>query len=385
MNNWKHLVFASVITLLPTLLIWLIFFMRPASIWGIPLPENGMATVVANYDGPLYIIAAKTLYNPELISTMYEIPLPTEYYAAHFPMFPMLIRFFSPLFGYPYSMLFVTLVTSILAIFAFMKFISQYVERNELYWITFAFAFFPARWLIVRSVGSPEPLFLAAIISSLYFFKNKKYLLAGLFGMIAQLTKSPGILLFFAYLIMIGVLEFKKLSTLHLGQWLKTTHITKYLPLLLIPVGLIGTFIFYKIRLNDFWAYFNSGDNIHLLFPPFQIFNHSLSWVGTFWLEEIILIYFLVLLGLFNLIKKNEEVLYWFAGIFIVTILFVTHRDLSRYTLPIVPLMYAAFSEAVTKREFKITLLVILLPIFIYSVMYISQNTMPISDWSSYL
>jgi Gpi18-like mannosyltransferase len=385
MVNWKHLGFASVVTLIPTLLIWLIFFLRPESLWGIPLPQNGMATIVANFDGPLYIIAAKTLYNPQLISTMYEIPLPTEYYAAHFPMFPILIRLFSPLFGYPYSMLFVTLMTSILAVYAFMKLISGYVSKNNLYWIAFAFAVFPARWLAVRSVGSPEPLFLAAIIASLYFFQNKKYFWAGVFGLIAQLTKSPGILLFIAYLVMIAVLEFKKLSTLHLGQWLKTTHITRYLPILLIPAGLVATFIFYKVQLNDFWAYFNSGDNIHLLFPPFQIFNYSLSWVGSFWLEEIILIYLFVVYGLLTLIKMKEEVLFWFAGIFIVTLLFVTHRDIARYTLPIVPLMYVAFSELMVKKEFKITLLVILLPILLYSIVFISQNTMPISDWSAFL
>src|SRR3989344_4796092 len=195
MSKWKYLGFAFLVTLAPTFLIWLIFFLRPASFWGIPISQNGMATIVANFDGPLYIVAAKTFYNPELISHLFEIPLVTEYYAAHFPLFPALIRLFSPILGYPYSMLFVTLISSVLATVAFMKLIASYVDKKNLYWITFVFALFPARWLIVRSVGSPEPLFLAFIIFSIYYFQNKKYLLAGIFGMFAQLTKSPGILL----------------------------------------------------------------------------------------------------------------------------------------------------------------------------------------------
>src|SRR4030042_1027771 len=69
--------------IIPTLFIWLPFFFRFPSFWKIPLPVNGMASIVANYDGPLYIVVAKTLYNPELIKS-FAFSLPVEYDAAHF-------------------------------------------------------------------------------------------------------------------------------------------------------------------------------------------------------------------------------------------------------------------------------------------------------------
>ena len=195
----SNLLFIAVLTLVPTLFIWFPFFLRLESVWGIPLPKDGMATVVANYDGPLFIATAKSLYDPEILNT-FEFDLPVEYFAAHFPLYPILIRLLGGVTGYPYAMLIITLLSSFLAIFYFSKLIGDYVSKKDIGWMTAVFALFPARWLIVRSVGSPEPLFLAAIIASLYYFRKEKYLLAGIWGLFAQLTKSPGILLFIAYL-----------------------------------------------------------------------------------------------------------------------------------------------------------------------------------------
>lgn len=370
------------LTLIPTLLIWLPFYFRVGSIWGIPLPKNGMATVVANYDGPMYLVVAKTLYDKAQIAQNFSFALPTEYYAAHFPLFPLLIRLFSPIFGYPYSMLFVTLLSSTLCIYFFNLFIRDYAGKNNALWITFIFSIFPARWLIVRSVGSPEPLFLAAIIASVYFLKKKKFLLAGIWGAVAQLTKSPGILLFIAYFFIIFVPNLKKLAVASLIKISPSiTQYRKIIPLLIIPLALLGVFMLYKIRVDDFFAYFRSGDNIHLSFPPFQIFNYSAPWVGTFWLEEVIFIYLFGLVGLAKLIRKKDTELTWFVGIFLTSIFFVSHRDIVRYALPIVPFLYAAFAKTLTKKEYRLIILILLIPIYLFSIGYISQNVTPISDW----
>ena len=112
------LVIAS-FAIIPTVLIWLPFFLRMQSFWGIPLPDEGMAAVVSNYDGPLYLVAAKTLYNKAEISANYQFPLPTEYYPAHFPLFPLLIKAFGSIMNYPYAMLLVTVFSGFLALYFF--------------------------------------------------------------------------------------------------------------------------------------------------------------------------------------------------------------------------------------------------------------------------
>ncbi len=372
------------LSLIPTFLIWLPFILRTGSFWGIPLPTDGMATVVSNYDGPLYLTVAKTLYSPVLIK-QFAFLLPVEYYAAHFPMYPILIKIFAGLFGFPYSMLFVTLVTSILALYFFTLFISDFVEKKDVYWMTFIFSIFPARWLIVRSVGSAEPLFISAIIASVYYFRKEKYLYAGIWGAIAQITKSPGIILFVAYFFAIAIPSLNNLLTLGRTKFSQLMDLKKYWGLVLIPLSVMPVFYFYKIQLNDFWAYFHSGDNIHLFFPPFQIFNYAKPWVGTFWLEEVIFIYLLSAFGISKLMKMGESILVWFTVIFFTMILFVSHRDIIRYALPIVPFLLAGYSEELVKKEAKFIILLLIIPIYLFSLGYISQNVMPIADWAPLL
>ncbi|MBU0845960.1 hypothetical protein KKH23_02030 [Patescibacteria group bacterium] len=372
-------------SLVPTLLIWLPFFLRLESFWTIPLPQNGMATIVANYDGPLYLVIAKTFYSKALITANYAFSLPVEYYAAHFPLFPFLIKIFSPIFGYPYTMLGITLASSILALYFFQKLALQFVKKDDALWLTFVFSILPARWLIVRSVGSAEPLFVAAIIASVYYFRKKKYWYAGIWGAVAQLIKSPGILLFIAYVFTLIVPHLKKLATTDSKKWANILNLKRVYPLVLIPISLLGIFIYYQFAFNDFWAYFNSGDNIHLFFPPFQIFNYSAPWVGTFWLEEIIFVYLIGLMGVIKLFKQKSEAIAWFVGIFFTSILFVSHRDIIRYSLPIIPFLILAFSKTILQKEFKIVMIVLVIPIYLFSLAYISQNVMQISDWAPFL
>jgi Gpi18-like mannosyltransferase len=380
----KKLFFVSLFSLVPTILIWLPFFLRVPNFWSMPLPQNGMETIVANYDGPLYLVAAKTFYNKVQIKNNFQFPLPTEYYTAHFPLFPLLIRLSGFIINYPYAMLIVTLLSSILAIYFFQKLISEYVDRKDVVFLTFLFAIFPARWLIVRSTGSADPLFVSAIIASVYYFKNKKYWLAGLWGLVAQLTKSPGILLFISYVTYL-ILPVAKEKIEITSKWLQNLNFRKTYPILLIPLGILIVFTIYYFTQGNFWAYFHSGDNIHLFFPPFQIFNYSAPWVGTFWLEEIIFVYMIGAVGVYRLFAKKEYEIAVFSAVFFALTLFIAHRDLIRYSLPIIPFLYVAFSDVLVKKEFKVAVAVIIIPIYLFSLAFISQNVMPISNWAPFL
>ena len=381
----KNLAIIVAFSLIPTFLIWLPFFTRIDTFWHVRLPQTGLAAVVSNYDGPLYLIAAKTLYNKESIKTNFQFPLATEYYPAHFPLFPILIRTFSFITNYPYSMIFVTLISSVLAIYFFHLLISKYVTKKDALFLTFLFSIFPARWLIVRSVGSPDPLFVGAIIASLFYFKDKKYWLAGIWGAVAQLTKSPGILLFVSYFIFFTIPLLKSKYTMTRIKILETFNFKKIYPLLLIPLSLLAVFTFYWFTQGDFMAYFHSGDNIHLTFPPFQIFDYTAPWVGAFCLEGIIFIFLIGAMGVVKLVSKNETELATFSGIFFLLTLFVAHRDLMRYFLPVVPFLFVAFADTLVKKEFKIAFYVIIIPIYLFSLAFISQNVMPISNWAPFL
>lgn len=360
----KKIFIIILISVIPTLLIWIPFILRIDSFWGIKIPQNGMATIVSNYDGPLYLVVAKTFYKANLIGANFQFSLPNEYYFAHFPLFPLVIKIIGLVLNYPYAMLSITLLTSFLAIYFFYK-----ISDNI--YLTFLFALVPARWLIVRSIGSPEPLFIASIIASIYYFKKDKYWQAGIWGAIAQLTKSPAIILFIAYIAFI--------------LWQKKSNLKKYLPLLFIPISLIIVFYIYYLISGDFLAYFHSGDNIHLLFPPFQIFNSNAPWVGSFWLEEILFIYTIGAATLFKLIKDKEYLFASFVGVFFTLTLFISHRDLLRYSLPIMPFVILAFKDILVTKEAKYVLGILIIPIYLYSINFITQNVMPIANWAPFL
>ena len=384
-DKLKHFGIILALSLIPTFLIWLPFFLRVGSFWHVRIPQTGLAAVVSNYDGPLYLIAAKTLYNKELIKTNFQFPLATEYYPAHFPLFPLLIRTFALITNFPYAMIFVTLGSSVVATYFFHLLISKYVSKKDALFLTFLFSIFPARWLIVRSVGSPDPLFVGAIIASLYYLKEKKYWAAGIWGAVAQLTKSPGILLFVSYFVFFLLPLFRNKLSLTKARIIETFNFKKTYPLLLIPLSLLAVFTFYWFVQGDFWAYFHSGDNIHLSFPPFQVFDYTAPWVGTFWLEEIIFIFLIGALGVIKLFNKNEMELASFTGVFFLLTLFVAHRDLLRYFLPVVPFLFVAFSDILVKKEFRIAFYIIIIPIYLFSLAFISQNVMPISNWAPFL
>jgi len=162
--------------------------------------------------------------------------------------------------------------------------------------------------------------------------------------------------------------------------------LVKYsLPLLLIPLSALSVFIFYKFKTGDFLAYFHSGDNFHLLFPPFQGFFPEKSWLGTFWNEDMVWQY---LIGALTIVFLLKEKLYDFASfaiIFFFATTLVAHRDLARYSLPLMPFALISMDKFIQKKEFKIALLIILPAIYLYTINFLGGNVAPVSDWAPYL
>lgn len=391
-KSWRDILIISLICLASAALIWLPFFLRLTNFWKISLPAEGMATIMKNFDGLYYVVIAKSFYNPKIINNLVSFNLPAIYYAAHFPLYPLLIRIGGLVVNYTWSMLSISVIASLLSAVVFYLFLKEFRLSKDPLWLTIIYLLFPARWLIVRSVGSPESLFLLFLLLSFYYFKKKNYWLAGSFGALAQLTKPPGILLFVAYAIYLFWQESKETWFTRLSQvfrfsrsnWLAQLIRTAY-PLLFIPFVLFILSLYYLYIYGDFFAYFHSGDNIHLFWPPLQVFNAAAAWVGTYWLEEVIYVYLLGILGVIYLFKQKRYDLGIFAAVFYYTILFISHRDISRYSLPMMPFILIAFDKFLVKKEFKIAFWIILLPIYLYAVNFIAGNTLGIADWAPFL
>ncbi len=344
------------------LIIALVVLISTAVVWW----SVGFKTIYQNFDGPYYLVVARSWYDMAIIGKYFSFNLPLEYYPAHFPLYPFAIRLISwlPLLNPLRSMLLVNIIATIISSIVLFEIFKAKKIAHPLFLATCFLFLWPRMWA-VRSIGSPETLFIFWILLSLKCFDLKKYLLSGLFGALAVLTKSPGILLIPVYLI---ASKFDR----------------KIWPILLIPVSLIILFAFFKIQTGDFWAYFHSGDNIHLQALPFGIFNSDQPWVGSFWLEDVLWIYLIGGLGVYYAWKKDKL---WgiFGLVYLSVILFVSHRDISRYSLPLVPIILFGVSDLFRRKEIRIALILLIIPAFFYTVNFLTHNTVAISDWTPFL
>lgn len=373
----KDLTILLLVCILSTFLIWLPHFLKLENFYFLNF-SNGFETIYRNFDGLEYVVIAKSFYNPEVIKSLLATQ-PASYYPSHFPGFPFFIVMLAPFLGFLKSMLLTTQFFTVLSVWAFYFFIKNFKLTSHPLWLSIVFLVLPARWLVVHSIGSPEPLFICFVIATIYFVmayeKNNQYyylLLAAFCGILAQTTRPPAILLFIALAIYI---HWKHLFLVKSQGFLKVwvNHL-KYFPLIFMPIAIFFIFYLFSVNLGDFWAYFHSGDNIHLTFPPYQVFNKHQFWVGDIWLEDIIYIFLFTFLGGFLLFKQKL----YLPGIFVLTYLFasilVVHRDISRYTLPVVPFVLIAFEKILISKEFKVVLVILLLGIYLYAQNFIIEN-----------
>jgi len=375
----------TLIVLLSTVLLWLPFLLKTNSWFGLNIIHSSFDYVYRHYDGPLYIIPAKTFYDPSLLKTYNGsslVGISTSYFAAHLPLYPILIRVGKEILVtiglkgqnllYLKSMLSVNLISTVLLSGLFYFILKKFKLTAKPFLLTTVFLFLP-RFLVVRSIGAPESLFMLLILSSLYFFEKEKYLLAGLFGGLSVMTKTPGILLFAAYCLVFV----EKLIKNKQVNW-------KWLGVILIPTGLFVVFLIYWHQMGDFFAYFHSGDNIHLVFP-FSVFNFQKMWIGTAWLEDIIFYFFLYGLTVITLKDSKHRSFYYFTLVFFLATTFVQHRDISRYSLPLWPMAVIAFEKFFTSKKLIIVGVFMLIAIYLYAWNFMSFNVMPIADWKPYL
>lgn len=390
----RDITILTITTIALTFLMWLPHLLRLNNFFGLDF-SNGFNTIYRNFDGLEYVVIAKTLYLPKELALIPQ-SLPAEYYASHFPLYSLFILLTSPFLGFLKSMLFVSLLSTTGACLAFYFLVRDFKLSQHPLFLSFLFLILPARWLIVHSVGSSEPTFIFFVILSIYFFmkyeqgiytvlhlknppKNIHFLIySAALALGAQLTRPPGILLFASFILYIHWNHFLKPNFKNFAENFKN-HL-KYWPLAIIPLSLAGVFFWYQNSLGDFWAYFHSGDNIHLTLPPYQVFNKNQFWVGDIWLEDIVYIFILGFLGGIYLFKKKLYPMAFFVFTYLAASILIAHRDIARYALPVFPFILIAFEKVLTSKEFKIVLLIVILGIYLYAQNFILENIAPIPN-----
>lgn len=341
------------------------------------LISGNFQTILSNFDGPLYIIPAKTAYDPSRIQDLARDPsMPQNplYYAAHLPLYPLFIWLLSLIgIGFTKAMLAVTVLSTVILMWTIYELLVRLKITNHPVLLTSTLLFVP-RFLVLHSVGTPEPLFMALILISLVSFEQKRYLFAGIAGALAVSAKLPGILLFPAY--MLALLES---TVIHKQRVHKS-----FFSILLIPLALCAVFGLYHLRYGDFLAYFHTGATVPMPFP-LSVFTTHAQWVGTAWLEDIWFYFVLYAATTVLLWKSQQRSFFYFTLVFLAGTMFVQHRDIARYGAPLLPFALIAFHKPLTDTRGNIVRAVAVIIAYAYAWNFMASNTMPITEWLPFL
>lgn len=374
-STLKAGIYIILISLLPISILYLPFLLKLNSIAFLNIKDPGFINILRNWDGPHYIVIARSMYDLSAIEKLLFTSVPPSYYPAHFPLYPIFIALLAPLFGYFHSGLIVNILAGIVLNWLFYYVARSYTKHP--FFLTYVFTIFPGRFFITRGIVAPETLMVLCIFASLILWEKKRYFSSSVLGSLGILTKIKAGFLFPAF--MAERLEDYVLHRKHIDLRAAWS--------VLIPLTFLGLCVFYFIRTGDFFAFFNAEKENGLFITfPFAQFNSAATWTGTAWLEDVLL-YFA---GMFVLItqlarSKTNRSWFYFALIYTFFLVIVPQRDITRFSYPLYPLFLLVFQEFFTSRAWKIAILFLTPGIFFYAWNFILQNQAPLAQIAPFL
>src|SRR5262245_14026404 len=214
-----------------------------------------MSVVYRFWDGPNYMTVARTLYEIRPDNPLLAYVHNPRFFPSYLPLYPLGVRALA-IFGYERSMLLVSILAATAAALLFYRLARDVWKLSSPLFLTLVFLFLPPRWLLYRSTGATESLYMAATLASILFFEKNRVGRASAAAALAALTRFSGLMIASAY----AVLPWRQ------KRW------RSILWLALIPAGLFLYFLFCASRFGDFFAYFTPHGEKLTRFAPFGFF-----------------------------------------------------------------------------------------------------------------
>lgn len=319
---------------------------------------DDMAAVYRVWDGPNYLTIAKAGYagvrddNP-ILAFVHE----KSYFLVHLPGYPLVVRAVS-FVGWQRALLLVSLLSSALAVVVFYRLARDVWRLPSPAWLATLLLFVPPRWLLYRSVGSTEAMFLALVLLSLWSFERGRTGGAATFAAAAAVTRISGLMLVPA----LGLLLLQRRRYRQLA-WLAV-----------VPLPLLAYFGYCWLQTGSFLHYFS----VHAakIFPPRPFgFFPLLFQAGWYHVVEFYVLLALVYaVGTARLFRRFE-VLFSYCFFQLVFHLFISTEDWSRYWLAMAPFaLVVGFHEILVERSVRVVVPVYVLTAYVYA-----WGTIPLS------
>lgn len=281
----------------------------PLLVW---LPyRKDMSPVYRFWDGPQYLATAHDLYMHRPGN-----PLPAD--ASKAPLYPLAVRLFSPL-GWERALLAVSVLSSIAAVLLFYRLARDVWKVRSPGFLSLVFLFFPPRWLLYRSVPASEPLFLALVLASLWYFEKARVGKASVLAGLASVTRLPGLMILPAYAALL--------------LWRRRDRSIYWLSI--IPAGFAAWLWYCAVRLGDVWAPLQPNLEKAASMLPFDLLNRNFSWPQHYGGEFFILLFLVYGIGIWRL--REFPVPFAYCAFQFLFLAFLAEGDLSRYALTMAP------------------------------------------------
>jgi len=310
----------------------------------------------ANFDGEHYLSIAMYGYK--------------DLQSAFFPAYPIIINFFSHLFGtgitsYLWSGIITSNLLFILSLILLWKVVRLDYSTKIAKVVIVLMLVFPASFFF--GAVYTESLFLCSSLLTYYLYRKEKYFLAGFVGILMTLTRLYGVLVIF--MILVDVIKNK----VNLVKFIKE----KIYLIGLSFLGIISYMLFSLAKYNDPFAFYNlqtlvgEHRSLNLVFLP-QVFYRYLikiipnldfnffPVVFTTFLEVLVALLFLVII-IFSFKKIRWD--YWTYIVlgFLVPSLTGSFSSLPRYVLVLFPaFIYLALSLEKRKNYIVIGIYILL-------------------------
>ena len=299
-----------------------------------------------------------------------------------FPLYPFLICLFKIIFNEVISGLLISnLAFSIASIFIYKLVSLDYDKKTAkitlLILNVFPFSFF------FSSIMS-ESIFLLFSSLTLYYIRKHKWILVGVFGLLCALSRSIGVFIIIPAMVEL-IEEYQLIKKIKNYRYVAKTLSTKFIPLILIPLGL-GIYLYLNYRTSGDWFYFLKIQNSiwsqsYKHFPLFfdtclnMLNGYDSSFALSIPVPQIVVVlcsYIILCLG----VKKHITM---YSAWFLINIIFNTSiswpLSVCRYFCCALPL-FIFIADYLRKHDelFILYLLINILLLCIFFVSYLSGS-----------
>ena len=153
-----------------------------------------MEIVYRHYDSPRDMTVARTLYRIAPDNPLVSKTMTPAYFASRLPLYPLLVRAFAWI-GYQRAMLFVSWGAGVAAVLLFYTLARDVWRLSSPFFLSLVFLFLPPRWLLYRSVGATESLYIALTLASLLLFERGRIGRASAAASLAAVTRITGLMI----------------------------------------------------------------------------------------------------------------------------------------------------------------------------------------------